>query len=121
MQVGNEDDDGEGDGRVGFLSMNLKIDSCLCVCVRGGGQDKKRKGFRKGLKHQTKGFSDIKVSDVFLLADLQPLCDSRRQCSVQAPTGLRERREGKRGKEEEKEAGSKEKVRLITLQCKLLS
>ena len=58
------------------------------------------------------------MSDIFLLADIQPVCGNGRQCCVQATTRLEQRREGKK---EEKEAGSKEKVGPITCQSKLLS
>ena len=64
-------------------------------------------GFRKGLKHQAKVFCDITKVDIFLSADIQPVCGNGRQCCVQATTRLGQRREGKK---EEKEAGSKEKV-----------
>ena len=68
-------------------------------------------GFRKGLKQQAKVFCDIMMSDIFLLADIQPVCGNGRQCCVQATARLEQRREGKK---EEKEAGSKEKVGRIT-------
>ena len=78
-----------------------------------GGGSVEDKGFRTDLKHQTKGFCNIKMSAAFLPADVQPVRGSRRQCRVQAASRLREGGEGERGKEEEKEGRSKEKVGLF--------
>ena len=55
------------------------------------------------------------MNNDFVLADLQSVRDDRRQCRVQAATRLWERGEGERGKEKEKEAGSKEKVIIFCL------
>ena len=53
------------------------------------------------------------MSAAILPADVQPVRGSRRQCRVQAASRLREGGEGERGKEEEKEGRSKEKVGLF--------